>query len=85
MKKYRVLGNLLFWMTLISPLFSFQIVCLLGEVDIFQTSGMIRYTWVMLFFIPIGILSILIGIKLKKNKQNYKKILLLHSFVYLCY
>lgn len=27
----------------------------------------------MLLFIPIGILSILIGIKLKKNKQNYKK------------
>lgn len=60
-------------MTLISPLFSFQTVCLLGEVDIFQTPGMIRYTWVMLLFIPIGILSILIGIKLKKNKQNYKK------------
>ena len=52
---------------------SFSLACLIGEADIFGITGMIRYSWIMWLFIPIGILSILIGIKLKNNNQKYKK------------
>ena len=69
----RVLGNILFWITLISPIVSFSLASIIGEADIFGVAGMIRYSWVMLLFIPIGILSILIGFKLKNSKQKYKK------------
>ena len=69
----RVLGNILFWITLISPIVSFSLASMIGEADIFGFVGMIRYSWVMLLFIPIGILSILIGFKLKNSKQKYKK------------
>lgn len=84
MKKEMTFSNIIFWLTLISPLLSFALVCKIGEADIFSIAGMVRYSWVMLLFIPIGILSILIGFKLKANKQKYKKILLFHLFVYLC-
>lgn len=73
MDKKRTLGNILFWTTLISPMFSFSLVSMIGESNIFGVAGIIRYSWVMLLFIPIGILSILIGFKLKNSKQKYKK------------
>ena len=73
MKKEMIFSNIIFWLTLISPLLSFALVCKIGEADIFSIAGMVRYSWVMLLFIPIGILSILIGFKLKANKQKYKK------------
>lgn len=73
MKKEISLAKMLFWLTLISPMISFSLACLIGEADIFGITGMIRYSWIMLLFIPIGILSILIGIKLKNNNQKYKK------------
>jgi len=69
----KTLGNILFWTTLISPMLSFSIACMIGEADIFDVAGIVRYSWIMLLFIPIGILSILIGIQLKKNQQKYKK------------
>lgn len=73
MNKKRILGNILFWTTLISPIVSFSLASMIGEADIFGVAGIIRYSWVMLLFIPIGILSILIGFKLKNSMQKYKK------------
>ena len=73
MNKKRVLGNILFWTTLISPMVSFSMASMIGEANIFGVAGIIRYSWVMLLFIPIGILSILIGFKLKNSTQKYKK------------
>ena len=73
MKSIKQLGNILFWLTLISPLLSFALVNEVGETDIFSFAGMIRYTWIMLLFIPIGVLSIYVGLKLKKSEQSYKK------------
>lgn len=71
--KRRTLGNILFWTTLISPIVSFSLASTIGEANIFGVAGIIRYSWIMLLFIPIGILSIIIGLKLKNNKQKYKK------------
>ena len=73
MDKKRTLGNILFWTTLISPMLSFSIAGMIGESNVFGVVGIIRYSWVMLLFIPIGILSILFGFKLKNSKQKYKK------------
>ncbi|MGM9969076.1 MAG: hypothetical protein ACI35S_01625 [Anaeroplasma sp.] len=79
MNKKRILGNILFWSTLISPMISFSLASMIGEADIFGVAGIIRYSWVMLLFIPIGILSILIGFKLKNSKQKYKKNFIISS------
>lgn len=73
MDKKRTLGNILFWTTLISPMLSFSLASMIGESNIFGVAGIVRYSWLMLLFIPIGILSILIGFKLKNSKQKYKK------------
>lgn len=73
MNKKRILGNILFWATLISPMLSFSLASMIGEAHIFDVAGIIRYSWVMLLFTPIGILSILIGFKLKNSGQKYKK------------
>lgn len=66
-------GNILFFLTLISPMVSFYLASEIGEADIFGVGGIVRYSWIMLLFIPIGILSILIGVKLKKANQKYMK------------
>ena len=58
---------------MISPIVSFSIASMIGEANIFGVAGIIRYSWVMLLFIPIGILSIVIGFKLKNSTQKYKK------------
>lgn len=73
MKKNDIISNIIFWLTLISPILSFALASIVGEVDIFGYAGIIRYSWIMLFFIPLGLISILIGRKLKQNEQNYKK------------
>lgn len=73
MKKDNVIGIILFWVTLISPLISFYLTSIIGEVGIFGILGIIRYSWIIWLFIPIVILSIIVGIKLKKDKQKYKK------------
>lgn len=51
MKKIKQVGDLLFWMTLISPIFSFALSSIIGEAYIFGVAGIIRYSWIMLFFI----------------------------------
>lgn len=73
MKKEKILGNILFWCTLFSPLASFSFASMIGEINIFSVFGVIRYSWIMWLFIPIGVLSLLIGLKLKKGEQKYKK------------
>ncbi|MDY3899327.1 MAG: hypothetical protein SOZ32_03870 [Bacilli bacterium] len=77
MKKIKVLGNVLFWLTLISPMISFSLAGMIGEIEVFGVTGIVRYSWLMLLFIPIGILSIIIGLKLKNNNQKYKKNLII--------
>lgn len=72
-ERRKKLGNILFILTLFSPLMAFALVTTIGEVEIFGSAGMIKYLWVMWLFIPIGVLSILIGVRLKNNFQRYKK------------
>ena len=64
MKKLKIAGIVFFWLTLLSPMVAFMVACQIGEVDIFEIAGMIRYAWVMWFFALIGIVSIIIGVKL---------------------
>ncbi len=82
MKKIKILCNILFWETLISPIVSFSLAGKIGEVNIFGVAGIIRYSWIMWLFIPIGVLSIIFGLQLKKTTKNTKRISLLHLFVY---
>lgn len=73
MKKIKIIANILFWITLVSPMVSFSLASIIGEADIFGVAGIVRYSWVMWFFIPIGILSIIVAGKLKQAKLKYKK------------
>lgn len=73
MKKNIIIANIIFYMTLISPVVSFSLSCLIGEPSIFGVAGIVRYSWIMWLFIPIGILSIIVALNQKKNNQNYKK------------
>ena len=73
MKIIKFVGNLLFWLTLISPIVAFVIMFELGEVDVFDLHGVARYTWGMWLFIPIGIASIIAAAALKKKNLPYKK------------
>ena len=77
MKSTRTLGNILFWLTLFSPMVAFSVSITIGEAEIFELAGMIKYIWIMWLFIPIGVLSIVIGLKLKNNDQPYKKNLII--------
>lgn len=72
-KKLQKIGNIIFWLTLISLPFSFTLTTIVGEANIFGLARFIRYLWIMYLFIPIGILSIVFGIKLKRNNLKYKK------------
>lgn len=81
MKKIKFFGNILFWLTLISPPISFALICLIGEANIFGVAGMVRYSWVMWLFIPVGIMSVIISIILKNSNQNFKKNLII---VFIC-
>lgn len=73
----KILGNLLFWATLISPIFSFYLASNMGDQDLVGLGGMMRYSWIMFLFMPLSILSIFIAILLKKNKQKYIKNLII--------
>lgn len=75
------LDKILFWLTLISPVVAFALMCWIGEAEIFYLPGIIRYTWIMWLFIPVGVLSILMGLELKANNQKYKKNLIV---AYIC-
>lgn len=66
--------NLLFWLTILSLPVSFSLTAIVGEVEIYDVAGIIRYSWIMLLFLPIGILTLVTGRHLKKAGHNYKKL-----------
>ncbi len=73
MKPLKVWGNILFVVSIITPLLSFMVLCSVGDVNTFGTAGMLHYTWIMWLFIPISVASLIIGICLKKRNEKYKK------------
>ena len=73
MKLMKISGWVIFWICFISIPLSFRIICEVGEVEIFAAAGLVRYSWIMLLFIPIGICSIVISAILKSQNQGYKK------------
>ena len=73
MKLMKMLGWVIFWGCFLSIPLSFSIVCKVGEVEIFSAPGLVRYSWVMWLFIPIGVCSILIAVILKSKNLGYKK------------
>ncbi len=73
MKTTKILGHILFWLSIISVLPAFIVCCEVGEIDFFDILGAVRYSWVMWLFIPIGICSIVIALVLKSQNQGYKK------------
>lgn len=73
MKKLSLLGNLIFVLTIATPFLSFVVLCIVGRADIFGSAGTIKYSWIAWLFIPVGIVSAIVGILLKKNNLKYKK------------
>lgn len=73
MKLMKMLGWVIFWGCFLSIPLSFSMVCKVGEVEIFSAPGLVRYSWVMWLFIPIGVCSILIAVVLKSKNLGYKK------------
>lgn len=73
MKKVKIFANVIFWLTVISPMIAFSASCLIGEVEVFGVMGIVRYSWVMWLFMPLGILSMFFGAYLKKRNQKYKR------------
>lgn len=73
MKKRKVLGDVFFVLTLLSPMMALVVAGEVGESEIFSMLGVIRYSWIMWLFIPIGIISFILGLKLRVNNQSYKK------------
>lgn len=72
-KKLLIIGNIAFIMSLISPMLSFALATTVGEVEIFGVAGIVRYSWIMLLFIPFGIISFIMGGLLKKSNKKYLK------------
>ncbi len=68
-----ILGDIVFALTLASPWISFYLATVVGEFNIFGIAGVVRYSWIMLLFIIVPVLSILIGIRFKKMGKNCKK------------
>ena len=68
-----MLGWVIFWGCFLSIPLSFSMVCKVGEVEIFSAPGLVRYSWIMWLFIPIGVCSILIAVILKSQNQGYRK------------
>lgn len=73
MERKKTLAILVFLLTLCSPIVSFCLACVFGEANVFGVAGIVRYSWIMLLFVPICFISIFIGLILKRNNQNYKK------------
>ena len=71
--KNKTMGDILFWLTMVSPMLAFSLISEVGEVEIFGVEGIVRYSFVMWFFIPIGVLSVFVGKMLARNGEKYKK------------
>ena len=73
-KILNILETMVFVATVVSPIVAFCLAGIIGEVEIFSSAGIVRYSWIMWLFMPFPICSILIGKKLKQYKQDYLKI-----------
>lgn len=73
--KYKTIGIISFIASLISPFVAMALIDKIGEVEIFATDGMQRYSWIFWIFIPVVAISYFAGKKLKdaglKYKHNY--------------
>lgn len=72
-KKLKIIAEVLFWATLFLPLTAFAVACAVGETYIFNVAGAIRYSWVAWLLVPISVLSVVVGIKLKNADKKYLK------------
>ena len=73
---YKKLGIISFIVSLLSPFMAMALIDRFGEVEIFSTDGMQRYSWIFWLFIPVVASSYLIGRKLKEVGLKYK-----HNYV----
>lgn len=71
MKLFKILADILICFSAIAFTLVFLICCLLGEADIFGVAGIIRYSWVMLFFMLLPVLLIIISIILKIHNEKF--------------
>lgn len=76
-KDKKLLGKILFYEVLFSPVVAICWSSVVGEAAIFSVAGIIEYSWVSFMFIPVVILSIRHGLKLKKENLSYKKNLII--------
>ena len=72
LSKLKILSIVLFILSIIIPIIAFYIVCLVGNVWVFGIAGM-SYSWIFLFFLPIPLASIALGIYSKKKHTKYLK------------
>lgn len=73
MKNNSLFKNLLLGFTIASPPLAFSICAIVGEAEIFGVAGIIRYSWIILLFIPFGILTLLAGKKEKECGRKYTR------------
>lgn len=71
MKNNPLFKNLLLGFTIASLPLTFSICAIVGEAEFFGVAGIIRYSWIMLLFIPFGILTLLAGKEEKKHGRKY--------------
>ena len=67
----RKITSCLAWTSVICALGLPYLAMRLGEVEIYHTAGMARYTWLAFFALPIAIGSILCGLYHKKRKEPH--------------
>lgn len=72
MKKIKITPKILNYASFFLFIVAISIPFIVGETYIFGQAGMIRYSWIMWFFLPIGIFLIVISSRLKKENKKYK-------------
>lgn len=72
MSRKKQIADIIFFMCVISVPVSFWISSVVGESNIFGVGGIVRYSWIMWLFIPINIVSYILGLYLKKCGEKYK-------------
>jgi hypothetical protein len=73
MKKNALLNGLVCAVPLIVLPVSFSVMAGLGRPDIFGVGGLVRYSWVMWFFLPVLFFPIFWGVRCKKHFTPYKR------------
>ncbi len=73
MRCLKVISILFFCLTIVTPFIGFCIATDIGELEIFGSVGLVRYSFFFYLGLPFAILSIVIGIILKNKRQKYKK------------